>query len=242
MKIKKVSLLLVTILFFSTFVFANSGVNDKNSKEYVILLHGLGRTAKSMLKIESELKKNGYIVKNIGYPSRKYPIETLVEKYVSPAVSSCANAKTIHFVTHSLGGILTRYYLDKNALQNLGKVVMLSPPNHGSEIVDKLGGFFLYKWWLGPAFQQLSTRSDSIPNTVQTPDFNVGVITGSKSTNPLFSYLIPGADDGKVSVKSAQIQGRPFKKGHVTHTWIMRDNDVIKDIVHFLKFNSFSIN
>ena len=239
MKFEKVFLLLVSMLLVSSFVFANSVVNDTNSKEYVVLFHGLGRTAKSMSKIEYELQKNGYVVKNIGYPSRKYSIETLVKRYVSPAVSSCTDAQTIHFVTHSLGGILIRYYLDKNPLQNLGKVVMLSPPNKGSEVVDKLGTFFLYKWWLGPAFQQLSTSSESIPNTLKTPDFRLGVITGSKSTNPLFSYLIPGDDDGKVSVKSAHIQGVPLKKVHVTHTWIMKNNTVIKNIVHFLKFNSF---
>ena len=71
MKIEKLCLLLLTVVLSSTFVLANSGVNDKASKEYVVLLHGLGRTAKSMSKIESELKKSGYVVKNIGYPSRK---------------------------------------------------------------------------------------------------------------------------------------------------------------------------
>jgi triacylglycerol lipase len=228
---------LVVILMFSTLIFADS---VDNTKEYVILLHGLGRTAKSMSKIEFELKKSGYIVKNIGYPSRKHTIETLVEKYVRPVVKECSGAKSIHFVTHSLGGILMRYYLDKYPLQNLGKVVMLSPPNGGSEIVDKLGAFFLYKWWLGPAFQQLSTKPNSIPNKLQVPNFNLGIITGSKSTNPFFSYLIPGEDDGKVSIESAFIKGVPFKKIHVTHTWIMKNNSVIKEIVYFLKFNSFS--
>ena len=242
MTINYLRLLLATILVIATPLVAIGVENNTHSKDYVILLHGLGRSSKSMSKIETALKKNGYIVKNVGYPSRQYPIELLAEKYVAPAVNQCTDAQTIHFVTHSLGGILTRYYLAKNPLHNLGKVIMLAPPNHGSEIVDTLGNFVLYKWWLGPAFQQLSTKPDSIPNRLQPPDFRVGIITGTKSVNPFFSHLISGDDDGKVSVKSAEIQGAPFKKVHVTHTWIMKNNAVINDIVHFLKFDSFITN
>ena len=82
------------------------------TKEYVLLLHGLGRTHYSMSKIEHTLKKSGYTVKNIGYPSKKYPIERLVSQYIEPIINTCKdNANTIHFVTHSLGSILVRYYL-----------------------------------------------------------------------------------------------------------------------------------
>ena len=119
---------------------------------------------------------------------------------------------------------------------------MLSPPNQGSEIVDALSTSFLCQWWLGPAFQQLSTASTSLPNTLPPPNFRLGIITGTKSINPFFSYLIPGKDDGKVSVDSARIQGATFKTVPVTHATIMKIRAVVADILHFLATDSFVAN
>ena len=239
---KSLVLIFFMLFLFCNFVFSNKAFTSNHLKEHVILLHGLGRSSKSMSRIESVLQKNGYIVKNVNYPSKKYSIEILVEKHIAPAIKSCKDAKKIHFVTHSLGGILTRYYLEHHFLENLGKVIMLSPPNQGSEIVDKFGNFFLCKWFLGPAFQQLSTSSNSVPNMLKKPRFNLGIITGSKSFNPLFSCIIPGKDDGKVSVESAYIQGASFKTVPVTHTFIMKNNTVIENILYFLKHSSFIEN
>src|SRR5262245_54397713 len=119
----------------------------------VVLLHGLGRGPGSMRKLENRLGEAGYFTWNEGYPSRSAPIEALAERYVGAAITDCRahGATRIHFVTHSLGGILVRQYLHAHTVPEVGRIVMLSPPNGGSEIAEHLRGYALYRWFMGPA-------------------------------------------------------------------------------------------
>jgi len=212
-------------------------------KECVILLHGLGRTKYSMTKIERRLKEEGYLVVNCDYPSTKKTIEELSRIHVSEAVKCCRNqsAKKIHFVTHSLGGILVRQYLQKNSIPDGGRVIMLSPPNKGSVIADRLKNNFLYKWITGPAGQQLGTGNKSVPNRLNPIEVEVGVITGNRSLEPWFSSMIPGDDDGKVSVKRAGLKEmNDFLVVESSHTFIMQNSEVIDQIVIYLKNGRFN--
>jgi len=217
---------------------------QNNSQACVILLHGLARSASSFGKMEVFLKQAGYRVINVDYPSRKQTIETLVPDYVSKAVGKCyaANIQVtkIHFVTHSMGGILVRYYLANNRLDNPGYVVMLSPPNQGSEVVDKLGempGFFALN---GPAGQQLGTSDESMPNQLGAVDYPVGIITGNRSINLILSMLIPGDDDGKVSIERAKLEGMAdFLVVPHTHPMIMDSDEVIRQTHYFLQHGKF---
>jgi triacylglycerol lipase len=211
----------------------------------VILLHGLARTENSLQKLEHHLKNQGFFVVNIGYPSRKKEIQTLSFETINKATAECAavGAARIHFVTHSMGGILVRYYLGLNKMPNLGRVVMLSPPNQGSEVVDKLKDFPLFKWLNGPAGQQLGTDKDSLPNSIGPPDYEVGIITGDRSINPILSLLIPGEDDGKVSVKNAKLKGmKDFLVVHKSHPFIMNDENVLKQVTFFIENGAFDKN
>ena len=210
--------------------------------ENVILLHGLGRSRWSMRTMEKALTQSGYRVFNMGYPSTTKAIPDLAAE-LHVQVQHCCHTNQTHFVTHSLGGILVRSYLTHYPLDNLGRVVMLSPPNKGSELVDVLGKVGAFTFILGPASGQLSTQPSGIPNQLNQRgpvDFELGVITGNRSFNPLTSWLIPGPDDGRVSVNSAQVAGMAdFLVVPRTHTFIMSSRTVIEQTVNFLRTGKF---
>ena len=213
--------------------------------ECVILLHGLARTESSMLKQEFHLTNHGYHVVNMGYASREKDIQTLSEETISEAINECekVNPAKIHFVTHSMGGILVRYYLSVNKMEKLGRIVMLSPPNKGSETVDKLKDLFLFKWLNGPAGQQLGTEKESIPNRIGPVNYEVGIIAGDKTVNPILSMIIPGEDDGKVSVERTKLNGmKDFLVVHEAHPFIMNDEEIINQVIYFIENGIFEKN
>jgi triacylglycerol lipase len=213
------------------------------SQEEVILLHGLCRTSHSMVKMERALTEAGYKVRNVDYPSRTASVQTLADDAIGKAVGDCRRdgAAKIHFVTHSLGGILVRSYLARHSLPLPGRVVMLAPPNQGSEVVDKLGWFFLFQWINGPAGNELGTDPNSTPNKLGQADFPVGIIAGDRSINWLNSLLIPGRDDGKVSVERTRLAGMTDHMViHATHPLIMRNREAIRQTLQFLRTGNFA--
>jgi triacylglycerol lipase len=219
-----------------------SPMNSSSANDYVILLHGLGRTPLSMKRLEWTLCRENYRVINMPYPSTRVSIETASDHWLYNILKTRTTDPTvkIHFVAHSLGGIVLRQYLSNHQIENLGRVVMLAPPNQGSELADRLRNNYLYKFATGPAGQQLGTRDSSLPKQFAPPDFDLGVIAGDRSLNPLFSAFIPGPDDGKVSVCSTQIPGmRDFLLVHRTHTWMAWSREVNEAVTRFLKSDRF---
>ena len=240
-------LIIFALLFHGNSIYAHSSLEKREvlgePSQWVILLHGLARTKSSMTTMATHLKQAGYSVLNPGYPSRKKTIQNLVKDHLVPAIQKCReqNAQKIHFVTHSMGGILVRHYLKWNRLEELGHVVMLSPPNAGSEVVDTFKPFFLFKCLNGPSGQQLGTTPDALPIVLGEADFHPGIITGDRSINLFLSWIIPGPDDGKVSVMRAKVKGMAdFRVIHAMHPFIMKNSEAISLTLHFLKSGSFS--
>jgi len=207
----------------------------------VMLLHGLGRGASSMEELADHLREAGFAVTNFDYPSTDHEPEVLVEMVAEEVRRCCESSDApLHFVTHSLGGILTRAYLAGHVPSNLGRVVMLAPPNKGSEIVDTLGENPIFEAILGPTAPELGTDSESFPKRLGPPGFEVGIIAGTSSINPVGSALLPGPSDGTVTVESARLEGAAdFLLVDVSHTFIMQDDSVAEQVIHFLRHGRF---
>lgn len=248
--------LMIWISAFSIHAQVNADPTAKShNNDCVIVLHGMGRTAYSMNKVAEHLQGLGFAVWNESYSSLSATIEDLSQQAIIPGVEFCRqqSASDIHFVTHSLGGILLRQYLqpieneqkplanfhtNKNELPELGSIVMLSPPNHGSEVVDEYQDWWLFRTVMGPAFLQLST--EGFVRTLKPIPGVIGIITGNESSDPWFSGDIPGPDDGKVSVDSAKLdEMSDFLVMPVGHTFIMSDEAVLEQIAYFLKMGRF---
>jgi hypothetical protein len=194
--------------------------------------------------MQRALERSGYFVANVDYPSRDYKIEMLAPMAIEDGLAQCATnpgTSEVHFVTHSLGGILIRVYLADNAIDNLGRVVMLAPPNQGSVAVDELVQIPGFDWLNGPAGYQLGKGPESVPLSLGVPNFDFAVIAGDRSIDPITSAVLPNPDDGRVSVSDTRLEGmRDFAVVPVSHAMIMQDRQVIRLVRNYLAYGSFT--
>jgi triacylglycerol lipase len=214
-----------------------------HAEEGVILLHGLCRTDRSMGKLASALAKEGYVVLNVDYPSRTASIEDLAATVLAGALQDqkLMGVDKIHFIAHSMGAILVRQYCSVSPIDRLGKVVMLGPPNQGSEVVDRFGDTALFEKINGPGGRQLGTRPHSIPNRLGPVNFELGIIAGDRSINWINSAFIAGPDDGKVSVERTKVAGmKEHLVIHASHPFLMRDDQAIRSALRFLRTGTFA--
>jgi triacylglycerol lipase len=220
-----------------------AATTSAGAAECVILLHGLIRTAASMEPMQEALAEAGFETINIDYPSRDFPIEQLAPLAIDEGLAGCRaveGTETIHFVTHSLGGILVRQYLSETNIPELGRVVMLAPPNQGSKAADELRDVPGFDWMNGPAGAQLGKGKGSVPLALGPAEFELGVIAGTGSIDPIGSAVLDDPDDGKVSVEDTKVDGMDdFVVISHSHAMIMRMPRTIELTIQFLRTGSF---
>lgn len=217
-------------------------VEHHQSTDCVVLLHGLNRSWRTMDKLAESLQQDGFSTANVDYPSTTEPVEILAPMVVDEGLRQCrqTGATRIHFVTHSLGGILLRYAYIQDPIPDLGRVVMLGPPNQGSEVIDKTRNWPGVTMISGVAGMQLGTDKDSIPSQLGPVEFELGVIAGTGTTNPMMSAMLPDEDDGKVTVARTRVEGMDdFRIVENSHFAMMKSDDVIAYTIRFLRTGRF---
>lgn len=189
------------------------------------------------------LEDRGYRIANIDYPSREHRIEELAPMAVIEGIESCnegGDADAVHFVTHSLGGILVRQYFAENRIDNMGRVVMLGPPNQGSIAADEMRDVPGFDWINGPAGLQLGKGEESVPLKLGPPDFEFGVIAGNQTIDPVTSSVLDDPDDGRVSIDDTKLDGmKDFRIVNASHAFIMQKTQVFLLVEEFLRTGSF---
>lgn len=216
-------------------------MTDETKPDGVIFLHGILRSKYSMAGLERAFRREGYNTLNIDYPSRRFSIRQLADR-IAPRVHRFANKLDgrVHCVTHSMGGLIVRALLKRHRPANLGRVVMLGPPNKGSEATDFWKNIWLYKTLYGPAGQEMATGPEGPAGWGDTADYPLGVIAGDRTVDFFHSSLIKGKDDGKVSVESTRMPGMA---DHIvlpaTHSLMMYNPKVVHQTLHFIEHGRF---
>jgi pimeloyl-ACP methyl ester carboxylesterase len=212
------------------------------TQDGVVLLHGISRTARSFRKMQTALEGRGFATLNQDYASRRKALEALAED-IHPAIQRFADGidGSVHFVGHSMGGLLARVYIARHRPARLGRVVMLGTPNSGSEIADRLKHIGAYRAWFGPAGQQLVTQRDATIAAMFPPiDYPVGIIAGNRSVDPIMSAFLPKPHDGRVSVENTRLDGMA---DHIivgtSHPWLVRNGRAIEQAITFVRDGSF---
>jgi len=209
----------------------------------VVLIHGLGRSRRSMWLVGLWLKFCGYRVKSIGYPSHRSSIADAVQNHINPALArlEIEEGAKVHFVTHSLGGIVFRAWAaQRDPAFPLGRAVLLAPPNQGSQIIDELRQWGWVRWFLGPVSAELGTDANSTPNKLGPLPPETGVIMGNKDTLPIFRRLLGEESDGVVTIASSHGEGEAdYVLLPTNHATIILQPAVFRAVNRFLKTGSF---
>lgn len=216
-------------------------MSSADSSDCVVLMHGLNRSYRAMSKMARGLQEAGFSTANVDYPSQAGSVEELAPLAVNEGLEKCrqTDAENIHFVTHSIAGVLLRYAHSQAPIHDLGRVVMLAPPNQGSEIVDRTKNWPGAELFSGKAGLQMGTDEDSIPAQLGPVDFELGVVAGTRTIS-IFSAMLPDPDDGKVSVERTKVEGMDdFLVVKNSHHYIMTSDKVIENTKQFLRTGRF---
>lgn len=209
----------------------------------VVLLHGIGMQGYVMKRIQHALTTDGYRVVNVSYPSRELPFEQLAGEYLPAQLQEhgVARAPHLHFITHSMGSLIVRKLIHDARPANLGRVVMIGPPNHGSTAADEADEFALLRKYMGENLGRLGTGENSIAGTLGPADFDLGIIAGNTTSVTIFGRVLSGQNDGAVTVESARLEGmHDFIVVPYSHTAMLWRDEVVQQALTYLREGKFT--
>jgi hypothetical protein len=212
-----------------------------NATHKVYVLHGFGGTKLQMDKIFQGLRKVGYSTENYTYHSFKEDLDSLGMDLCRKV--SQEHFDTVSFVTHSMGGLVVRsmyQYKDKmTTFPFVFRIVMLAPPNKGSQIAEIPFGPVAKKV-LGPNLNHMKTYPDAYVHKLPVPTAEVGIIAGARGRKPWYNPLLKEDNDGTVGLSSVYLGAeRDVVIIHATHTTMPLRPSVVKLVLRFMKMGSF---
>ncbi|MCF7884981.1 MAG: alpha/beta hydrolase [Candidatus Marinimicrobia bacterium] len=240
---KKSFLTIIVVFIISLTTCSTRYIQAEQSNELVVLLHGIKDKPYMMWKLEKGLKNADYAVINLHYPSAKAGMDSILNLIHGRLEAPLKRYRKINFVTHSLGGIVMRAYLDKYSRPNFSRLVMIAPPNRGAIMAERFEDFFLYQWLYGEAGQKLGKDSSDYWQQFPEPIIPFGIIAGGLGNKNGFNPLIPGDDDGTVGVEETRIQGyEDFIVLPGLHTSLLWQDNTLEQVLLFLKEGHFKKN
>lgn len=234
-----VSLLLMT----TPAAAAAASAPPAENRETVVLLHGVALNRWFTARLAGHFEREGYAVVNVSYPSRSKTIAELGDTWLPELLRrrGVEAAPRVHFVVHSMGGLVVRRFLATHRPANLGRVVMIATPNHGSAIADRLARAAPFRWYFGCNLRGLGTGDDAAWRSLPTAQFELGVLAGNRALNPLGHFWLQGPHDGTVEVASTRLEGMADHRViAANHTGILFRKETAELATVFLRTGRFS--
>lgn len=228
-----------------TFLGPDDRPGEARAREGVVLLHGIARRSASLGRMERAFRAEGFHTLNLNYPGRKADLASIVAEVAPQVAGFAAGVARVHFVTHSMGGLVARGLINRHRPANLGRVVMLGTPNGGSEVADFLHRMLPYRLFFGPAGVQLTTfRDRDLVALLGEVDFPLGIIAADRSIWLIESFLIlPRPNDGRVSVARTRVAGMTDHLTiHSTHDLLILNRAAIAASLRFIRQGRFREN
>lgn len=215
-------------------------ISDKHKLEpmdgpAVILIHGLLQSSRCMTSMAASFKDAGYTPIEFDYPSTQVTIPEAA-RYLDKLIKSLDGIDEINFVTHSMGGLVVRAWSLEYDDPRLRRMVMLGTPNQGAELADITHQYWILRTAAGPGARQLGTRPNGLIPKLPLPKCEFAVIAGSSGTPAGWNPLIPGDDDGTVTVESTKLPGAAdFVTVRTLHSRLLWDEESRLHCVNFIR-------
>lgn len=201
----------------------------------IVLIHGIMRDSKGFSRFQKEFQNQGYTVVPFEYPSTRIKIEKSA-KFLQYMLQSLEGIDEVNFIVHSMGGLLVRAWSANHTDPRIKRMVMLGTPNTGADLANLFRRGPIFRLFLGPAGQQLVSDPESTISNLPKPPMEFAVIAGGRSDKKGYNILIPGDDDGIVSVESTRLPGAAdFDIVPCIHTFLVSHPGIYERCLRFLK-------